>query len=371
MAQLNGALRVVIFSGTGLLLMLVLIQAWAGTNGSAIFNLLLVAVAGFGVGGFAGFIFGAVGEEKQSFGGMATVINGIIGGFALSDLTQDNGVIRAVLRSLDAACGQPGVGLVACVLVFFGATGFVFMYVNKQYLLNPELSAKQTLADQHQRLLALTRNVTVSLAEVGSRPATDPTLLESIRTALQDFEASVQNEPELVGLLPMESLQAYSKAYYLAGDLPKAESMLRRARGLAPDDPDILFYLAHILVESHRPTEAIPYLKFLQALPNPPVLTWKLLGYACLFDSNRLAEAETATRQYLGLAPNDAGAHLNLACVYGQRGPSEANNVTQAMASLRTALQLDPALRSFVKETLTQPGQDFAAWTAIPEFSNL
>ena len=50
------------------------------------------------------------------------------------------------------------------------------------------------------------------------------------------------------------------------------------------------------MITAKRQTEATPYLEFLQATANAPVLTWKLLGYVCLYDANRLEEAETAIK---------------------------------------------------------------------------
>jgi len=358
------------------MLVLVIMQglegARAGKDYTKILNLLMVGAGAFGLGTFAGFIFGAVGEEKQSFAGLATVLNGVIGGFALSDLTKNESLIKSALRSLALSCGLEGVGLVSCVLAFFGSVGFMFMYMNKQYLLNPALSKKQQMAEQNQRLTLLTRSVKVSLAEIGSQPTTEPKILDSIKTSVKEFETAAQKDPDLVELLSVETLKSYSKAYYVTGELGKAESMLRRARTLSPDDPDTLFYLSHVLLTAkEREREAIPYLTFLQSMPNAPVLTWKLLGYACLFDSSRLDEAERASQKYLCFCPNDAGARLNLACVYGQRGMSNPVNVGAALSTLREAIQLDATVRAFVKEKLTEPGKDFAGWKANGEFQNL
>lgn len=129
----------------------------------------------------------------------------------------------------------------------------------------------------------------------------------------------------------------------------------------------MLFYLAHVLITANRAREAIPYLLFLAALPNTSVITWKMLGYACLFDPNRLNEAEQATRRYLMLFPEDSGALLNLACVFGQRGPTP-ENVRQVTDTLGRAIQLNPNIAAFVKDTLTKPGKDFAAWGTVDSF---
>lgn len=375
LAQFNRKLTGVALWGAILVVLVAGFRSWeraqAGLDYASIFNLIFVAAAAFGLGGLAGFIFGAAGEEKQSFSGMATALNGIIGGFALSDITKKDGVIREVLHSLAVACELPGSGLVACVLVFFGAAGFVVLYVNKQYVLNPAMTKNQQMAEQNQHLATLTRSVKVSLADIGSQPTTEPKVVDGIKASLKDFEAAAQKDPELGDLFSAETLRSYAKAYYVTGELNKAESMLRRARSLSPDDPDALFYLAHVLITAQRPLESIPYLAFLSALPNAPVLTWKLLGYACLFDSNRLDEAERATDKYLCFAPNDAGALLNLACVHGQRGPVGAVNVTLVMNLLKQAIQIEPAVRAKVKDELTQPGGDFEAWKDNPDFQKL
>ena len=372
---MNALLMAVSIASGVMMLALVLAQSFesanAGKTYSAVFNLFMVGAAGFALGAFAGFVFGAVGDEKQSFAGIATVLNGVIGGFALSDLTKSDSLIKRVLFSLALSCGLERSGLVACVIAVFGSLGFMFMYMNKQYLLNPALSKAHQMAEQNQILLSLTRNVKVSLAEIGSQPKIDAKVLEAIKSALKEFEATTQKDPELVDRLTVEALKSYSKAYYAAGELNKAESMLRKARNQSPDDQDTLFYLSHVLITAQRPVEAIPYLVFLQAMPNPPVLTWKLIGYACLFDASRLDESERATEKHIYFFSNDAGAHLNLACVGGQRGPAEAANVTKVIERLKLTFQLDPNLKTFVKDSLTKPGEDFAAWIGIPEFDAL
>ena len=363
-----------IFSGAVLLYLVVmqgLDAANSGRDYTKIFNLLMVGGGAFALGIFAGFIFGAAGEEKQSFSGIVTIMNGIIGGFALSDLMKNDSIIKAMLHSLGRACGMDSVGLVACVLAVFGTAGFMLMYMNKQYLLNPALSKKQQMAEQVQQLSALTRTIKVSLTDIGSQPKTDPKILDGLKTAIKEFETAAQKDSDLVELLSVETLKSYSKAYYVTGELCKAEAMLRRARGLSPDDPDTLFYLSHILITAQRPTEAIPYLSLLEALPNAPLLAWKLLGYACLFDPNRLDQAEHASKKYLCICPNDAGAILNLACVYGQRGPADADNSRKCIEYLTRAIALDATVRDTVKGKLSQPGEDFGKWQDNEDFKKL
>ena len=377
-ARMNTLLSIVVAVACLVVLWVVIIQsvelAQVGKPYGQIYTLLMVAAAAFGLGTFAGFVFGAVGEEKEIFGGIATAVNGVIGGFALSDLTQSqNSVIIAVLHSLADSCGQQTVGLVSCLIGFYGSAGFMFMYMNKQYLLNPELSKKQQLAEQNQRLSALTLNVKVSLAEAGTLPTTDAKNLECISKVLKDFESARSIDPTLVNLLSLEALRSYSKAYYVAGEIPKAEAMLRQARMLQPDDVETLFFLSHLLITAKRPREAIPYLTFLQALPNAPVLTWKLLGYACLWDSSRLKEAEQASEKYLAFAPDDAGAKFNLACVHAQRGPQDPGNRQRLLTELRELVKRDPEsgklLVSFAK--LDPSEDDFYAWRNDSEFNEI
>jgi tetratricopeptide (TPR) repeat protein len=352
-------------------------QAWVQAHGGGnenwtrILNLLMIGAAAFGLGMFAGFIFGAVGDEKQSFSGISSIINGAIGGFALGDLTKKDSFIKAVLHSLAQSCGLGTVGLVASVLAFFGSTGFILMYTKKQYLLNPDLSRKQQMADQNEKVTLLTRSIKVSQTDIGAVPQIEKQTREKIETALKDFENTLQKDPELVDLFSIEILKSYAKAYYTIEAFGKAEAMLRRARNLVPDDTESLFYLSHVLITDSREVEAIPYLAFLAGTRNAPVLTWKLLGYACLFVPCRLDESERASGKYLCFCAEDAGALVNLACVYGQRGPADSANITKAVEYLKKAISLEPELRKLIKEKLTEQGQDFSAWKDIKEFQDL
>lgn len=74
---------------------------------------------------------------------------------------------------------------------------------------------------------------------------------------------------------------------------------------------------------------------------------YKLIGYVGLFIPGRLDEAEDASRKYLAIYPDDAGAKLNLACALGQRGPASPKR-GDAIRLLREVIHNQPAARPFV-----------------------
>ena len=369
-ASLNGAIRLIGLAGV----LILLLTIWALARscapepcGGQPINLLMIAAAAFAVGALVGYSLAAFGEEKQALGGISTAINSAIGGFAIADLTKADGVIRTVFGALARSTGMPGVGLTASVVAFFATLGFVCMYFNKQYLLNPAAARILQFSKQDERALLVTKSINIGIAEMDAHEDISPENVEKLTKAVTNFKEALE-DPELFRSLSLDTIKSYSKAYYLLNDLNRAEEVLRKARALAPDDPDILFHLANVLIRTGRHEEAIAYLTFLEELPSHRVLTYKLLGFACLFVPGRLTESEVATKKYLAVNPMDVGAQLNLACVYGQRGPQDPANRDQAINLLLEVLRQDPSGAPQVIKPLLSGDGDFAAWAGVPDF---
>jgi tetratricopeptide (TPR) repeat protein len=327
-------------------------------------TLLMIAGGAFVLGLVVGFILAPYADEKQTFGPIAGLINGVIGGFAVSDISKPDSAIIRGLHSLSSAAGVSGVGLVGCIVVFFGVIGFLCGYINKQYVLNPSLSQAKQLEDLQTQITEITKNININLADVESSPDISDADKKALQDAVEPFTKVMQND-KLFRELCLDTIKAYAKGFLLLQKFAECEAVLRKARYLAPDDPDLMLQLAKLLCRSRRPLKAIPYLSLLQEI-NSDVSVYKLLGYALLFVPTRLEEAKAASELYLRAHPEDFGAKINLACVYGQSGPQDPNNVTQALSLLRQAVKEggEEAKRAIVK----LPSDDFSAWNNLPAF---
>ncbi|MCC6130174.1 MAG: hypothetical protein IT186_09630, partial [Acidobacteria bacterium] len=85
--------------------------------------LVAVAVASAGVGSLAGFLFATFGDETKTFAPTLTVLNGLVGGFAIADLSKDESIVRRFFISIAATASLPGgggmVGLLAMGAALF------------------------------------------------------------------------------------------------------------------------------------------------------------------------------------------------------------------------------------------------------------
>lgn len=329
---------------------------------SALWLLFLVAIGGFGLGTLGGFLFATFGEEKERFAQGLVVANGLVGGFALADLSKDTSVVRAFFQSIAEIVGLPGGGaIVAFVAVGFGSIGFLLLYTNKKLILNPYTTLSDRIANAKEILLG--RDTGISEAEPGERPKpVDPDVARAAETVLRDVPGAQDDSPD--------TQKAYAKALYLKGDVSKAAEVLQRIISSKPKDTEALLYLGQALLQNSEPLKAIPVLETLSKLPKAPLLTWKLLGYAYLFDKASLENARQATERYLQAQPDDPGALINLACVYGQRGPEDQGNRERVLDLLGRVFRADPAWRGRVLE-LTKPGEDFEKWSDDPAFMDL
>jgi tetratricopeptide (TPR) repeat protein len=167
----------------------------------------------------------------------------------------------------------------------------------------------------------------------------------------------------------LDALKADAKALYVGGNLAQAGTLLTKAVKLYPNDSDASMYLGNVLIAAGKPLDAIPVLASLKGRPGARMVFWKLLGYALLFDKNRLKESAEATRNYLNTNPDDLGAKLNLACALAQPGPKD-NPDRPEIISLLTEVVKDPHWIERVRK-LTSAGEDFELWKDDSKFMTL
>lgn len=343
--------------------------SWLETHSFAnITGVLFLCAGGTAAGAWAGFLYATFGEEADRFKGPFGLVNAFLGGAAVTDIVKpEDSSILGFLRATSESCGfVASTAPIVWALVVFAFCGFMLMYYNKQLLLNlatqRQSNALKELQKQSQAVNTLNKESPLTHAEPGAMP----TLTDE---AEQAVDVLLESEPE-GSVATVEILRARGEAYYVRGNFAEAKLWLQRALTKNPNDQKTLISFAQVHLGEGHAREAIPLLERAAALPDAPASIWKLLGYAYLYDESLLDKAETASKRYLQNYPEDNGAKLNLACVYGQRGPQDAGNRKRCLDLLAEVFKEDPEERNTVR-SLTVPGEDFEDWTEDPDFQML
>lgn len=317
--------------------------------------MLLLAAAAYVTGAVIGFLYAAIGAEVERFGAITAALTSAIIGFSLSDLSNPKGLSRELLQTLGNAVGEATpAGLVLALLVLFGLGGFLTMYVNKEYLLKPELLGVNELLDLQTLLNSL-------VSDLQPRPGIqsfEPIEVAGDTTKLQgQLDAMLKNPPwndRRREYMASDAYKTISKALRFVKNHDACIEVLRAGRVRFVQDTDFPLYLAQTMIAANpkNPTVALPELYQLIGHPKAPILAWKLLGYALLFDTSRLKESIEHTKNYLAVVTREVGAFYNLACAHGQlhgvamkdgdAAEGERNRLSsEALANLRKAASVN------------------------------
>jgi hypothetical protein len=358
----------------------VLFVAAKGGKPPTTVSLCLVATGSLGLGSLLGFIYGTFGQnESARFGPVFTAVAAALSGAAVVDLSRPNSGLNGAANLLGESCGLgPGAGgLVLCVVAGFFPPGFMLVFVYKALLINLRVSGVNSLIAELEASRAALRRSRDPLPapdpSVGGvrrpSPPTDPETAAAAALIAGQEGAGKSGTPD--------KLRTDAKAFATLGDLRHAAEALERALQQKPDDTQLKFDLARVLVDlgNGQEREARLLLKDVVAQPQPPAAAWKLLGYVGLWGetSDDLRQAAEASRNYLSIDANDAGARLNLACALAQlaaRGPEDDRDGYRAKAitELRVLLKEAPNLKNRVQDLAEV---DFAPIRDDPEFKSL
>jgi tetratricopeptide (TPR) repeat protein len=341
-------------------------------DSARIWNLFLVAAGSLGAGSLLGFIYGTFGaDESARFGPVFNAVAAALGGATAIDLARNDSAVNRALQLLAIHCGLgDGAGaLVAFVVIAFFAPGFMLFYICKALFLNlPIALINKRIA---QRTLNRARDEVLPKPDPAAGGVTTPTpspqVVKAARAVVKREGAGRVGTPEKIATDAL--------AFAALGKNMNAERALRRALEQKPDDPRLSYELALLLLpeDSDRQREAIPLLEDVVKAPDPPPQAWKLLGYACLWDREKLQRSVEATQKYLTLSPNEPGALLNLACAYAQLAglgdeAARPGFWEKALKTLQTLLTASPWLKARVEEL---KAEDFRFLKDDPNFTSL
>lgn len=220
------------------------------------------------------------------------------------------------------------------------------------------------LTDKVDRAQALAHVSTATKLNPGLEPARflRASLLEKLgrhEESLAESEAAIRLNPRDARAFDLLGLD------YLSLDRPaEAESALRKAASLAPEDPDILFHLSRSLIELGRTKEAQPLLERFQKMrrqttPGPREEPG-VIESATLTRAERAARVIERLRQLARAQPDDASLKLNLASALLSEGKAaEAEAAFQELLAMNPAAIANEAGTTLLRFEQYAPARDF------------
>lgn len=189
-------------------------------------------------------------------------------------------------------------------------------------------------------------------------------ILDGLRAKDRLLPQKPPSDSEEVRQVVAEICTAAARAYVQFGDPSAGESLLQRARALAPGYLPSAQALAWLYQEQGRLETALELLRALHHEQPEDLQTCVALGALCV-RLGRLEEAEKACKAALALAPARAEAHAALADVYLRSG----QNLAAARQAAARAVELRPAAPFYYLLSLAcqRSGDLAAARSAIRE----
>jgi tetratricopeptide (TPR) repeat protein len=112
---------------------------------------------------------------------------------------------------------------------------------------------------------------------------------------------------QVIAMAPDNVVALNNLAYILAettGDLDRALTLIQKARGLAPADPNIADTLGYVYVKKKLPGSALPILEDV-VRQNPDIVIWRYHLALALYQDGRAEQARQQLQTALGKGPSD------------------------------------------------------------------
>jgi hypothetical protein len=364
----------ILFTASAVFFALLLLTCLLQHDSPGVWNLLLVAAGAAGGGGLLGFIYGSYGSDVTTrFGPVFSLLGGLLTGATLTDLSKKDSGITQALNSLATSCGiNDAGGLMVAIIISFASVGFLLMYINLGLMLSP-LTAQIIHATGHagQTELLLSREIVKTVA-IGGKDLGMP----KAPTSVAKIAAQVLVGRRGAGKAGSpEKLLEDARVFTALGKPEMVEMALRNALKQRPTDALIQYELGlHLLYGlTGREAESIPYLQAAVRDGNTPVVAWKVLGFACLWDEASLGLAVDALHKYLEISPQDKDAKLSLAAAHARmKSPDNEQHKREVLAEVGELIKDDPVMRQkILDEAEDGDADDFKKWRNDPDFKRL
>lgn len=368
--------------------------------------LAAVSLAAFMFGVMAGFVFTSFGDELATFGKIRDWVIAGITGATVVELAEQGGVFKSLLKKFVLTESPGEFGLVISMAIVYFAVGFLFMFLQREMLLNLFLAksrAERGKLDGSvqagltvQRLLQkLPPSLVTGVDDIDA--VLDPDEAKDTRKLLDDDDVKLflsQAEQALKEghTLDYDTVSKVAYIYYYkvygAPDEQKsalsqyAIQWIQRALVLNPLHIDLLMKYADLEMIEGEYASAVAILE--QSLPrdDAPFYVRQWLGYALLQMPDRLQDSIKYSQDFLHNFPEASDSMFNIALAYaklycrelksaGKVAELDSDNRKRALEYMEEALKRDPDYRKHVQENYSSKGGSFECMESDPDYRRI
>lgn len=362
---------------------------------------IAMSMAAFIIGGLVGFLFSSYGSDEANT--IGKLRDWLLAGITTISLVNAD-KIRAGIDSL--ITGYEDIRpLVYCMLIVYVGLGFLFMFFQRELILNKivararvervEIEATQQTTSVLQRTIALlppslltgiddADDLTGDAQKEQAEEVRKLLYSDDVKTFLDQVETSVRTGSACLGwdIVSKVAYVHYYRTYFesdgKALQARKAMNWLSRALLQNPMHADLTMKLADMYAISGSYATGVSILEQLNTRPECPMLAHQWLGYFLLFVPDREADAISHSTQFSTQFGGDANTHLNLARAYGQlfaKYKKQGNQTemdkakTSCIAEISRALQISQPMYEYITAKLPkQKNYSFAAIESEADF---
>ena len=382
---------------------------WRAALGNPLRYILLIAVslAAFMVGCLVGFLFSSYGEELSTIGRIRDWLIGGLTGLTLAEAIHQGGFFKTILLKFAVNQNDMEFSLVISMAVVYSSLGFLFMFFQRELILNVVLAKSRAERGQLdgtrqtglaiQKLLAqLPPSVLSGVSDI-SETNVSKKELEDLRTALYSEDVTTflrqADEAHRGGILldwdttyKVANIQYYRKYFETAEQKPvqvkRALDSIRRALAINPLHADLTMKYADMLGFDNQVDAAVAVLEALSVRPESPAVVKQWLGYFLHSNPSRVDDSIKYSKQFLAFFPNNNDTLFNLAYAYtvmysqelkkeGKTSDPASANRAAALQYLEAALRVDPEFKRTVSGKWIEERKGFECLADDPDFKRL
>jgi tetratricopeptide (TPR) repeat protein len=321
---------------------------YAGARTGLTTLLAAVSLACFMIGSLVGFLFSSYGEETNTIGKIRDWLVGGITGVTLAEAARSGGAFKTFLLKFTPDPNVAGqFGLVLSMAVVYFSLGFLFMFFQRELILNVVLArsraergqldgTKQTALAIQKLFAQLPPSVLSGITDIGDADV-DKDEEADLRTALYSDDVTTflkQADDALKGGAPLSwddiSKVAhihYYRTYFNKDQQPlevkKALDWITRALALNPLHADLTMKYADMLGTDKQLDAAIAVLEHLAVRAEAPFVVNQWLGFYLRAIPTRVDDSISCSKKFLALFPDDSATQFNLAYAYGVKYTAE------------------------------------------------
>ena len=369
--------------------------------------LIAVALAAFMIGCLIGFLFSSYGEELSTIGKIRDWLIGGLSGLTVAEAIHQGGFVKTILLKFAINQSDMEFSLVISMAVVYWSLGFLFMFFQRELILNVVLAKSRAARGQLdgtkqtglaiQKLLAqLSPGVLSGTTDI-SETKVSKKELDDLKTALysEDVTTFLKQADEALRygmVLDWDTVSKVANVHYYRSyfeteeqkplEVKRALDWIRRALAINPLHADLTMKYADMLGFDNQVDAAVAVLETLSVRPESPAVVKQWLGYYLRSNPARLDDSIKYSKQFLSMFPNDDAALAVLAYAYGVKYSLELRalgktsepaspNRAAAFQYLEAVLRLYPEFKSTVADKWIKERKGFECLADDPDFKKI